>query len=236
MKNFFLIPLLTAGFLALSSCSHYKGKEAKKQEAEASAATVMPVTQENVTAMIESWPEHSKQAVNSMHAKYGLPAVVADEFIVWNNTAPFKRTTVYRDGATHLFPLEHTDVIEQVVDYRIPVATISKLSLFDGSMVVDRTRGELSYTSDKEEMNILAFNLANKIIKGQMGVEEARREFVKDAEGFASGTSSSLISQLNISPQEKTADPDLTMQSQTEGPKAKKTEEAKKLDEKIEEY
>ncbi len=228
MRHVFVIPILTAGLIALSSCSHYKGKEAKKEEAEATAAKVMPVTQDNVTTMVESWPETSKSAVNSMHAKYGLPAVVSDEFIVWNNTAPFKRTTVYRDGAIHLFPLRHNDVIEQVVDYRIPVATISKLSLFDGSMVVDRTRGELIYTSDKEEMNILAFNLAEKIIKGKMAPEQARREYIKGAESFASGTSSSLITQLNLTPQEKTADPDMTVQAQTE--------EAKKVDEKIEDF
>lgn len=234
MKNAFVIPVLAAGLIALSSCSHYKGKEAKKEEAEAKAAKVVPVTHEGVTSMIESWPEISKSAVNATNAKYGLPSIVSDEMIVWNNTAPFKRTIVYRDGAPHLFPIHHTDVIEQVVDYRIPIDTIGKLSLFDGSMVVDRTRGELSYTSEKEEMNILAFNLADKIIKGEIGIEGARREYVRDAEAFASGTSSSLISQFNISPQDNTADPDISVQAQTEGPKAKKTKEAKKVDEVME--
>lgn len=235
MRNVFVAPLLAAGLIALSSCSHYKGKEAKKEEAQATAAQVMPVTQENVTTMIESWPETSKSAVNAAHVKYGLPAIVSDHMIVWNNTAPFKRTIVYREGANHLFPFEHSDVVEQVVDYRVPLDKVDDLSKFDGSLVIDRTRGELSSSSSKEEMNILAFNLADKIIKGQIGVEEARREFSQDAEAFASGNSSALISQLNIVSREDTSDPDVTMEAQSDGPKAKKTEEAKDVQEVMEE-
>lgn len=228
--------LLTASILLLTACSHYKGKENKKQEAESTAAQVKPVTQEGVISMTESWPETSKAAVNAMNAKYGLPASVSDEMIVWNNTAPFKRTIVYKEEINHLFPMQHADVLQQTVNYRVPLDKVSHLSKFDGSLIVDRTRGELTSRNEKEEMNILALNLADKIVRGEMTVEKARREYSQQAEAFASGTSSPLISSLNFTSEGNTSDPDTMMQSQTERqPAVRKTFEAEEVQQVIEE-
>jgi hypothetical protein len=236
MNHKMLVPVLSAGILLLSACSSYKGKENKKAEQEATAAKVMPVTMEGVATLTESWPEASKAAVNAMNAKYGVPASASEDMIVWNNTAPFKRTIVYKEEINHLFPMQHKDILQQVVDYRVPLDKVAALSKFDGSLIVDRTKGELSSRNETEEMNILALNLADKIVKGEMTVEKARREYSKNAESFAAGTSSPMITSLNFSTSGNTSDPDTMMQSQTEDqPAVRKTEEAEEFKQIIEE-
>jgi hypothetical protein len=105
-------------------------------------------------------------------------------------------------------------VIQQTIDYKVPVDKISQLAKFNGSLIVDRTKGELSSRSEKEEMNFLAFNLADKIIRGDLSVEEARREYTKSAEEFVMGSTNPMLSEFVFRPQTNTADPDRMMQSQ----------------------
>ena len=235
--NKILVPLLTTGILLLSACSHKSNKDEKKQEEESKSAKVTPVTQEGITSMTKSWPEASRAAVNAMISKYGMPASAADEMIVWENTAPFKRSIVYKEQVNHMFPVQHSDVLQQVVNYRVPLDKVAALAKFDGSLMVDRTKGELSSRNEKEEMNILALNLADEIIKGNMTVEQARREYSKSAEAFASGTSNKRITSLNIKNQDNTQDPDTMMQSQSEQqqPTFKRTIQTEEVQEVIEE-
>jgi len=55
-----------------------------------------------------------------------------------------------------------------------PPEKVSDITAFDGSVVVNRTRGELSARCHDEEANNLALNLANDIIEGKKTVQEAR--------------------------------------------------------------
>ncbi len=41
------------------------------------------------------------------------------------------------------------------------------LAMFDGSVIVERTKDEISARCDKEEMNLLALNLANDVAAGK---------------------------------------------------------------------
>ncbi|MFN2513945.1 MAG: hypothetical protein ABR568_21330, partial [Pyrinomonadaceae bacterium] len=45
---------------------------------------------------------------------------------------------------------------------------------FDGSVIVERTKGEVSARCDMEAANILALNLMNDIVKGKHTAEKAR--------------------------------------------------------------
>jgi len=51
------------------------------------------------------------------------------------------------------------------------------LAHYDGSVIVERTKGEISARCDKEGANFLALNLANDIVKGNKSVEEARKSY-----------------------------------------------------------
>lgn len=234
MKNRFLVPAVMSAFLLVTACSHKK--DDKKASVDPMASYSMPVTQEGLTQMTESWPEPSRAAITSLNSKYGLPSAVTEDMVVWNASGPFKRTIVFKEEVNHQFPIQHSDVLMQTVDYRVPLDKVDELSKFDGSILVDRTKGEISARNDKEEMNILSLNLADKIVRGEMTVEQARREYSKNAEAFAAGTSSELISSLTFKSEGNTQDPDTMMQSQEAGqPVIRKTIETEEVEEVIEE-
>jgi hypothetical protein len=69
-------------------------------------------------------------------------------------------------------------VLEQVVSYRVPLNFFEPLATFNGSVVPDRTRGELTAHCDREATNILALNLAHDIIRGNKTVAQAREAMV----------------------------------------------------------
>lgn len=231
-KKFLVLSIMPAVLLVTSCSSHNKEKISDDAVAEASAAT--PVSQEGLDKTTESWPQSSKTAIQALTAKYGLPGAVTDDMIVWNNTAPFKRSVVYKEEVSHSFPMEHKDVLQQYVDYKVPQDKVDDIAKLDGSLIVDRTKGELSARNEREEMNFLALNLADRVIRGEMSAEAARREFTKSAESFASGTSGEMLTTLNFQSQGNTADPDTTMQSQ-ENPVKKRSFESETVEEVIDE-
>lgn len=233
-----MTPALLTSLMLVTACGHHK-KEKRKQN-EQTASMIMPVDQQKLNELTESWPQGSKSAIKSLTEKYGLPTTVSEDMVVWNNAGPFKRSVVYREEIMHQFPYQHSDVLVQTINYRVPLEKVDELAKFDGSILIDRTRGEISSRDEKEEMNILALNLSDKIVKGEMSPEEARREYSKNAEAFAAGTTNNLLTTLSFRPQKNTMDPDTMMQSQefspsrTEGPVLRKTIESEEVEEVIE--
>jgi len=198
--------------LIVSSCATRKGETKKVQEKVTSYS--MPVSHEGLSRMTENWPNVAKSAIKDLDAKYGLPDSITEDMVVWNTTPPFKRSIVYREEVLQQFPQTHSDILQQFIDYKVPADKIDEVSKFDGSILIDRTKGEISTRNDKEEMNILVFNLTDKIVKGKITPEEARREYTKNAEFFSSGGMSKLMTEFNFKFQKNTSDPDIMMQSQ----------------------
>ncbi len=73
------------------------------------------------------------------------------------------------------------------MDYKAPRDKYNDLASFDGSVIVERTKGEISARCDKEEMNFLALNLANDVATERKTVEEARAYYAKAAMDFMQG-------------------------------------------------
>ncbi|MGH8150590.1 MAG: hypothetical protein ACRETB_11540 [Steroidobacteraceae bacterium] len=122
---------------------------------------------------LSGWPASRRRLAVGLITEYGRPQDAAPHAITWYGNAPWKRTTLYRAGVRHNFPLPHEDVLEQTIDYRVPFAKAADLIRYDGSLVVDRTRGELSAHCDTEQQNRIMLNIANDIVTGQSGVDEA---------------------------------------------------------------
>ena len=213
MKSSLVASAFFSTLLVVSACSSNKKEEKKKAKEEVTSYS-MPVSKEGLTKMTENWPKPSKSAINDLIAKYGLPNSITEDMVVWNNTPPFKKSIVYREEVLQQFPHTHSDVLQQTIDYKVPMDKIDEVSKFDGSIMVDRTKGEISTRNDKEEMNILVLNLTDKIIKGEMTPEEARREYSVNAESFSAGNTTRIVSELSFKPQKNTSDPDIMMQSQ----------------------
>lgn len=137
--------------------------------------------------MIKDWQEKPREAAEAMLQRYGEPQEVTHRRLIWHNNGPWKRTTVINEEIDHDFPKPHKDCLEQVIAYRVPVEKFSDLAAFDGSVIAERTRGELAARCDKEPMNFLAINLAHDVATGKVSVKEARSQYAQTAMQFMKG-------------------------------------------------
>ena len=164
-----------------------------------------------VDGITESWAAIPKKVAGKMIERYGLPNEATPSRLIWFDTGLWKRTIVYRDEIPHNFPKPHTDVLEQFVDYRVPPEKFSDLARYDGSVIVERTKGEVSARCDMEEMNFLALNLMHDIVTGRRTVEEARKFYAETAAAFMTGQSSPYTDALQFAARsDDAADPDKT--------------------------
>lgn len=138
----------------------------------------------SVRGMVASWPEASRMAAMDMMQKYGPPQGVTASMLVWENNGPWKWTRVFREPVQHNFPMPHPDVLEQAINYQVPVDRYDDLARYDGSVIAERTKGQLSARCDKEGANFLAINLANEVAMGKRTVEEARTYYARAIQTF----------------------------------------------------
>ncbi len=201
-------PLLVVSFLFVSCSSLKQSKKPKRVAKIKEEIKLEEISYKSVSLLIERWPENSKLAANNMLTKYGLPSEATDLHLLWLNKGPFKKIKVNQNEISHNFPIPHTDVIEQMVNYKVPASKVEDIWRFNGSILLDRTRGEMSARCEKEEMNILALNLADEIIMGKMSVPEARLEFARSAQAFVMGNTNQYTNKLNFIPVSEAADAD----------------------------
>ena len=162
-----------------------------------------------VESVIAAWPSTSRTAATQTIGKYGAPDEHTATMLIWHDRGPFRHTIVHRDEVPHAFPKMHQDVIEQVVAYRVPPEMVDELTAFNGSLKVDRTKGELSARCDQEAMNVLALNLADEILTTRATVSDARVAYALQAEAHAAGRSAPLAERLHFrAPGTDTRDPD----------------------------
>lgn len=133
------------------------------------------------------WPAASREAAAAIEQKYGPPAEVTATMLVWHQTGPWKRTVVHNLEVPHAFPWPHADVVEQTINFRAPLELYDDIAAFDGSIVVQRTNGEVSVRSEREEMNFLALNLLNDIVMERRTPQQARADYSRYAAGFTNG-------------------------------------------------
>jgi hypothetical protein len=130
-----------------------------------------------VKDILSSWPEVSREAATTTINKYGLPNEASATRLIWHNNGPWRRTVIYSEEVPHEFPTPHHDVLEQYIPYCVPVEKVGDLAAFDGSVLIDRTKGEMSARCEGEEANVLALNHANEIVHGRKTVEQAREAY-----------------------------------------------------------
>jgi hypothetical protein len=179
-----------------------------RSSAFADDANKTQLTRQSVEAMIGSWPEKPREAATKLLAKYGPPNEATSSMLVWNNNGPWKRTILYRQEIPHSFPEPHTDFLQQTVDYRVPADKFDDLAKFDGSVIAERTKGEISARCDMEELNMLALNLADDVVTGKRSPEDARAFYAKTAMDFKKGKTEPYTSSLQFHPSADSKDPD----------------------------
>lgn len=153
-----------------------------------------------VEAILGEWPEMARKSAKQTIARYGPPNEATPSHLIWFNNGPWKRTIVHRHEIPHDFPQPHTDVIENVISYKVPVEMLTELGRYDGSLYVDRTRGEASARCDMEAANILSLNLMNDIIQGKYTAEQAREVYAEVTAAFMMSRPAPYAEALQFTP------------------------------------
>ncbi|WP_052131424.1 hypothetical protein [Planococcus sp. CAU13] len=147
--------------------------------------SVTRVDMEQVEAIIRLWPETSRMAAEQTIGFYGPPNEATASRLFWFYNGPWKRTVVYRDEIPHDFPEPHSDMLESVIDYHVPPDKVSDIAAFDGSIIVERTKGEVAARCDLEAANILALNMMHEIVTGKKTVKQARKFTASEMAAYA---------------------------------------------------
>jgi len=169
------------------------------------------------TECIRRWPEESREAAQLVIGKYGEPDEVTDSELIWHHRGRWKRLVASRTFHQHDFPAPHIDAVESVIDYRVPAAKVTLLAEFDGSIIVERTAGEVSARCHDEEANFLALNLMHDIVKGAKTVEEARAYYAKEFADYRRKKPTPYMERLQFaSANGETGDPDIRILSDAE--------------------
>jgi len=158
---------------------------------------------------LKNWPETSRMAVKEITDKYGKPDGVTSNELIWLKKGVWKKICIDKKETKHSFPVEHTDMMQTTIQYKVPVDIMDDLSKFDGSVTFDRTQGTMSARCDKEGNNFLALNLANDIIMGKKSVEEARKAYGDIVKEKMNGADPLYMQKLTFAVQDNTADADI---------------------------
>lgn len=147
---------------------------------------------------IQAWPQLTREVAAVTIEKLGPPQGVTPTLLTWGAKGGWKRTLLHKEPVDHAFPMPHKDVLQQFVDFKVPTDKFDELATFDGSVVADRTQGELSARCDKEEANFLAINLAADVANGSKSPEQARDYYAKAIKGMLEGEKDPYLSGLKI--------------------------------------
>ena len=134
----------------------------------------------NGSDIIRGWPKESREAAQLVLDKYGEPDEATDSQLIWRKCGEWKRVIASKAYFQHDMPAPHQDSIESVIDYRVPPDKFSDLAAFDGSVICERTAGEVSARCHDIEANRLALNLIHDIVTGAKSVGEARAYYAKE--------------------------------------------------------
>jgi hypothetical protein len=149
-----------------------------------------------VEKIIEDWPAAQKNIAGQMIEKYGLPSEATPTKLFWYGNGPWKRTELSSDVVVHNWPTVHSDFLTQVIDYRVPPEMFHLIAMFDGSILCDRTRGEVSARCDTESANVLGMNMVHEIVTGKRTFEEARKIAAESTVAYNLGRSAPYAERL----------------------------------------
>ena len=135
---------------------------------------------QSAAAIIAQWPEESREAAQLVIDAYGEPAEAVPSRLTWFDVGSWKRIEAQRTFWQHAFPAPHIDAVESFIDYLVPVEMFTPLAQFDGSVMVERTSGEVSARCHDEQANALALNLMHDMVTGARDADDARAYYAKE--------------------------------------------------------
>ena len=163
---------------------------------------------------IGNWPDESREAARLVIEQFGEPDEVTDARLTWHQAGPWKRIVASKGFYKHNFPAPHIDAVESVIDYRVPPEKFSELAKFDGSVIVERTTGEVSARCHDLQANNLALNLMHDIVTGAKTAQQARDYYAKEFADYRRKKPTPYMEKLRFSADDRNAaDPDVRILS-----------------------
>ena len=156
---------------------------------------------------VQEWPHESRRAAELVIQQFGEPDEVSPTELTWLRASPWKRVVATEWFEHHNFPVPHVDCIEVVIDYPVPPEKMTELALFDGSIRVDRTAGEVSVRCRSIASDTLKLNLVHDIVTGARTAQEARDYHVKEVLDATRGEPTPYRERLLVPAQVDTKDP-----------------------------
>ena len=166
--------------------------------------------------IIQSWPKESREATELVIEAHGEPDEATPSQLIWHNCKPWKRIVATKTYYPHQFPKPHIDCIESFIDYHVPIEKFDELAQFDGSVIVQRTAGEVSARCHDLEANFLALNLMHDIVTGAKNVREAREYYKKEVLDYQRKLPTPYMKSLRFSPPGQAGDQDVRIISDEE--------------------
>jgi hypothetical protein len=165
-----------------------------------------------IDTYLRTWPEHAFKAAEATIATYGLPNEATPSMLIWKENGPWLRTIIYKDEIVHDFPRTHYDVIENVVQLKVPPNKVNDIVAFEGSVTVKRTEGVVSVRTNNEAMSFLAINLVNDIATGKKSAQQARKDYARGVVQLGQGEPPVAATKLQFTPADDRAqDPDKSL-------------------------
>ena len=115
-------------------------------------------------AVIADWPEGSRLTAARLLDSYGLPSRIDLDRLVWYGRGDWKRTVLW-EKAPYIYGGTAAGELEQTVAYSAPEDKAAALSVLGGRVRASRDGTELSAYSSSEELNFLALNLADEVLR-----------------------------------------------------------------------
>ena len=140
----------------------------------------MHMSTTSASEILSNWPEEARESAQLVIDQYGEPHEATESELTWRDVGSWKRIVAQRAFWKHDFPAPHTDSVETFIDYLVPAEMFTPLAQFDGSVMVERTTGEVSARCHDEQANSLALNLMHDIVTGQKTVQAARDYYAKE--------------------------------------------------------
>lgn len=142
-------------------------------------------------AITAQWPEASRIAAAGLIDKYGPPDAFAAEALAWKDKYPWKRIVLWKgpdEGAA--------DNLEETVAYAGPPEIMTGLIGFGGRVFVADGGAALSARSSDEQINFLALNLADDIVRGARTPAQARAFYDRTLDLSSAGKKSRYMQRL----------------------------------------
>lgn len=198
--------------LKVAAMAMKQNKELHKTDNTGKRGSKGTVSKEMVEKTISDWPSLAQEVTQTMMKFYGLPNEATASAITWFYNGPWKRTTVYKDGYQHDFPEPHVDMLEQVIDYHVPAERVGAVGLLEGSLIIDRTKGEVAVHCDNEGANTLSMNMMHEVVTGKRTPEEARQFIVQELPKYLMNRSAPYAETFQFElPHTEQIDPDETL-------------------------